>query len=159
MASNGDYARILLKKAGGDEAAIRKLGPDIDIPDEIVGFHAQQAVEKAIKAVLSASGVKYKFRHDLGYLRDLCKESGIELPSSLEGIEELTPFAAIERYGGEEPIPTTPGPEEPSPLNRNQALTWATAAVAWARDAIEQPEAGHDSPTQPDPGQAPPAPS
>ena len=50
----------------------------------------------------------------------------------------LTPFAAIERYGGEEPIPSTPGPEEPSQLDRDQALEWAAAAISWARDAIEQ---------------------
>jgi HEPN domain-containing protein len=149
MASNGDYAGVLLRKAGGDEAAIRKLGSDTDIPDEIVGFHAQQAVEKAIKAVLSANAIKYRFSHNLAYLRDLSKESGIELPSSLDGIEELTPFAAIERYGGEEPIPTTPGPEGPSPLDRGQALKWATAAIAWARSIVEQPEPNQASPPSP----------
>lgn len=147
MATNGDYARVLLRKAGGDEAAIRKLGSDTDITDEIVGFHAQQAVEKAIKAVLSANAIKYRFSHNLRYLRQLSKESGIELPSSLDGIEELTPFAAIERYGGEEPIPSTPGPEGPSPLDRDQALNWAAAAIAWARDAVEQPQPGHDPTT------------
>jgi HEPN domain-containing protein len=136
MATSGDYARVLLKKAGGDEAAIRKLGSDTDIPDDIIGFHAQQAVEKAIKAVLSANAIKYRFSHNLAYLRDLCKDSGIELPPSLDGIEELTPFAAIERYGGEEPIPSTTGPEGPDLLDRDQALTLAATAIAWARDAI-----------------------
>ncbi len=39
MATNGDQARVLLRKAGGDETAVRKLGSDTDIVDEIVGFH------------------------------------------------------------------------------------------------------------------------
>jgi HEPN domain-containing protein len=156
MASNGDYARVLLRKAGGDEAAIRKLGSDTDIPDEIIGFHAQQAVEKAIKATLSANAVKYRFSHNLAYLRDLSKESGIELPSSLDGIEQLTPFAAIERYGGEEPIPTIPGPEGPSPVDRTQALKWATAAIAWARSIVEESGTAQNSPTQPHPSQTSP---
>jgi len=140
MATNGDYARALLRKAGGDEAAIRKLGADTDIPDEIIGFHAQQAVEKAIKAVLSANAIKYRFSHNLAYLKQLCKESGIELPPGLDGIEELTPFAAIERYGGEEPIPSAPGPDGPGPLDRDQALKWAAATIAWAKGIVEQPE-------------------
>jgi hypothetical protein len=41
-----DVARLLLKKARQDEALVRKIGSDTDIADEIVGFHAQQAVEK-----------------------------------------------------------------------------------------------------------------
>ena len=31
MATNGDLARVLLRKAGGDKAVIRKIGPDTDI--------------------------------------------------------------------------------------------------------------------------------
>jgi HEPN domain-containing protein len=156
MATNGDQARVLLRKAGADEAVIRKIGADTEIADEIVGFHAQQAVEKAIKAVLSANGIRYRFTHNLRYLRQLSQESGIELPPNLDGIEKLTPFAAIERYGGEEPIPSAPEPEGPSSLDRDQALKWATAAIAWARDAVEQTEPGHDSLPQPDPGRTPP---
>ena len=147
MATNGDYARVLLRKAGGDEAVIRKIGADTDISEEIVGFHAQQAVEKAIKAVFSAKGIRYHFSHNLRYLRQLSKESAIELPSSLDGVEVLTPFAAIERYGGEESAPAAPGPEGPSSLDRDQALKWAAAAIAWARALIEET----------DPPQTPPA--
>jgi HEPN domain-containing protein len=150
MATNGDQAWVLLSKAAKDEALVRKIGSDTDIADEIIGFHSQQGVEKAIKAVLSANDIKYRFSHNLRYLRQLSQESGIELPASLDGIEALTPFAAIERYGGEEPIPATPGPEGPTPLDRDQALKWATAAITWARDAIEQPEPGNDPPEKPE---------
>jgi HEPN domain-containing protein len=157
MATNGDYARVLLRKAGADEAVIQKLGSDTDIADEIIGFHAQQAVEKAIKAVLGAYGIKYKFSHSLRYLRQLCAESDIELPSSLDGMEQLTPFAAIERYGGEEPIPSVPGSQKSDPLDRDQALKWADAAVAWAREVIDGfSEDTHERASQSDPGRTPP---
>lgn len=52
-----DLARVLLAKAIDDETLVRKVSPDTDIADAIVGFHAQQAVEKLIKAVLVARGV------------------------------------------------------------------------------------------------------
>ena len=55
-----DVARQLLKKARQDEALVRKIGSDTDIADEIVGFHAQQAVEKQLKAVLAARETPYK---------------------------------------------------------------------------------------------------
>jgi hypothetical protein len=45
----GDLAeasRTLFRKARGDAAAARDLAANPDIPDEIIDFHAQQAVEK-----------------------------------------------------------------------------------------------------------------
>ena len=44
----------------------------------------QQAVEKAIKAVLAANGTEFPFTHDLKQLRDFAEKSGIELPSALD---------------------------------------------------------------------------
>ena len=35
------------------------------ISDEIVGFHAQQAVEKWLKAVLGSRGIEFEYTHDL----------------------------------------------------------------------------------------------
>jgi HEPN domain-containing protein len=48
-----DHALVLLRKATDDATAARKFADDPEIADAIVGFHAQQAVEKALKAVLS----------------------------------------------------------------------------------------------------------
>ncbi len=44
-----DLARVLLARAIDDETLIRKVAPDTDIADAIVGFHAQQAAEKLIR--------------------------------------------------------------------------------------------------------------
>jgi hypothetical protein len=51
-----EEAQLLLRKAREDADAAAKLAADGDTADAIVGFHAQQAVEKALKAVLAASG-------------------------------------------------------------------------------------------------------
>jgi predicted RNase H-like HicB family nuclease len=47
-----EVAQLLLEKATGDLAAAELLAADERQADHVVGFHAQQAVEKSIKAVL-----------------------------------------------------------------------------------------------------------
>ena len=61
MATNGDLARRLLGAAREDELAAISVLRVEGISDAIVGFHAHQAVEKAIKAVLSAKGAEFPF--------------------------------------------------------------------------------------------------
>jgi HEPN domain-containing protein len=136
MAGEGDQARVLLSKAVQDEALVRKVGSDTDIADELVGFHAQQAVEKAMKAVLSAKGVRFPFTHDLGILRDLCKQAGAPLPNEMGDVAELTPYAAGLRYDDDELMDL---------VDRETALKWAASAVEWARQQIELKERTEDA--------------
>jgi hypothetical protein len=49
---------VLLGLAADDELAARSLLPVEGITDAILGFHTQQAVEKATKAVLEHGGVE-----------------------------------------------------------------------------------------------------
>ena len=49
-------AQILLIKAAEDEAALHVDGN----PESVLGFHAQQAVEKLIKALLSSLSVSFE---------------------------------------------------------------------------------------------------
>jgi hypothetical protein len=41
-----ELAELLLRKAEQDEFVLRELNPNPASPDEVIGFHAQQAVEK-----------------------------------------------------------------------------------------------------------------
>ncbi len=50
-------ASEMLEAARRDAAAYRALVQNAAIHDSILGFHAQQVVEKAIKAVLSSKSV------------------------------------------------------------------------------------------------------
>lgn len=57
-----DLARVLARKAEGDAKAMRRLASDPEIDDEPVGFHAQQAIEKWLKAVMAfheLEGMRY----------------------------------------------------------------------------------------------------
>ena len=135
-----DQARVLLSKASQDEALVRKVGSDTDVADELIGFHAQQAVEKAMKAVLVAAGIEFPFSHDLGLLRDLCKQAGTPLPDEIGDISELTPYAAWLRYDDNELLEL---------VDRETALNWATSAVRWASQQIEMKEPPKDAGSDP----------
>jgi len=93
-----EAAQLLMRKAAQDEFAVRTLSQVPESADEIIGFHAQQAVEKLLKAVLASSGIPYRKTHDLAELLDLLHDSGVVLPQEIEDVRVLTPFAAELRY-------------------------------------------------------------
>ena len=58
-------ARVLLGKAIEDEVLVRTVAENPEIGEAIVGFHAQQAVEKFVKAVLTAHGIAFAKTHTI----------------------------------------------------------------------------------------------
>ena len=65
--------------------------------DGIIGFHAQQAAEKALKAWLTILGIDFPRTHDLSLLIHKLEEGGAEV-TSLWALLELNPFAVQFRY-------------------------------------------------------------
>ncbi len=96
--NSADLARLLLRKAAQDEAVVRKFLGDPEVADEVVAFHAQQAAEKVLKAVLAFKGIRYGKVHDLTHLIDLLSDHGSPVPPHLVDICLLTPFAVEYRY-------------------------------------------------------------
>lgn len=120
-----DLARLLLGNASGDLAALTVLIPS-EVDDSILGFHAQQAVEKSLKAALAARGAEYERTHDLEYLVELAQSVGLEAPIATDELAQLTQWAVRFRYEAEVPA-----------LDRARALSivrsmndWASAIVA-----------------------------
>lgn len=95
-----ELALLLVRKAEGDESILDRLLSDHDIPDDVLGSHVQQAVEKRLKAVLALNEVEYEHTHSVSYLTALIEKEGIDLPGSREEIEGLTPWAVVARYDG-----------------------------------------------------------
>ncbi|MEO5370821.1 MAG: HEPN domain-containing protein [Magnetococcus sp. DMHC-1] len=93
-----DEARRLLRKADQDRTIFHVIKNHPNIESEAVCFHAQQAVEKSLKAVLMAKGAVFRRTHDLDELVDRIIDNGITLPFSSEYFSLLTPFAAQLRY-------------------------------------------------------------
>lgn len=127
MADQHDLARELLGLAEDDLVAAGALLDVAAVSDAIVGFHAQQAVEKAFKAILAEHGEIFPFTHNVGLLMQLCEDAGVVAPCSLAEADLLTPYAVALRYG------TKP----PATVDRQSALGLAGEAVAWARGFIE----------------------
>jgi hypothetical protein len=95
-----ELALLLVGKAEGDESILDRLLDDHDVPDDVLGFHVQQAVEKRLKAVLALNEVEYEHTHSVSYLTALIEKEGIDLPGRREEIEGLTPWAVAARYDG-----------------------------------------------------------
>jgi HEPN domain-containing protein len=77
---------------------MRRLASDPEIDDEAVGFHAQQAIEKWLKAVMASRGLEEVRIHDLGRLLELLGGAGVKLPTDADRVDELTIYAVPMRY-------------------------------------------------------------
>lgn len=91
-------AKMLLKMAEKDFTTIRKMASDKEYADEIFGFHAQQAVEMAAKALLSIHLIAFEFTHDLETLFDELVEHGCIAQEDFPDLIDLNDFAVQFRY-------------------------------------------------------------
>ena len=66
-------------------------------------FHAQQCVEKYLKALLVAHGLVFPRTHDLVALSDLCLQGGITIPVEQDRLDRLAAYAVQVRYPGADP--------------------------------------------------------
>ncbi|GIK39484.1 MAG: hypothetical protein BroJett011_33170 [Chloroflexota bacterium] len=124
-----ELARLLLQKADQDLVLVTNISDSKAIADEIVGFHIQQAIEKAIKAVLTRLGIQYEYTHDLSLLYQQVTQAGIIPPASLEVIDEFTAFAVQFRYT----LYQTPN------FDRNAGAQLAKNFIEWAHVMVEAP--------------------
>jgi len=98
VSPSADHARALLRKARDDAYVASQLAQDPNGPVWVLGFHAEQAVEKALKAVLSSCEVVYPRTHNLVTLVELLRANATELPPDGEALAQLIPFGVAMRY-------------------------------------------------------------
>ncbi len=91
-------AQVLLRAAERDWKTVELLLQHPDAPVSSVCFHAQQYLEKAMKAVLVSNAVIFRHTHDLEELASLLEQQGIKLPLSKDQLKGLSPFAVTIRY-------------------------------------------------------------
>lgn len=121
-----EEANRLLRAARSDLRATDALAADSEQENDVVGFHAQQAVEKSIKAVLAASGVEIPYTHDVSFLLDALGDHGSPVPEVVTQAEWLTPWAVAARYGAVD-----------ASLDRSAAVSVAAHAVQWAERRVD----------------------
>jgi HEPN domain-containing protein len=96
---NLEHAENMITMSKKDCNALRGMVDNVDyFSDEIFGFHAQQAVEKAAKALLDIYSIEFKKIHDIGELFNLLKKKGNDIPSEFLELQDLTEYAVDLRY-------------------------------------------------------------
>ena len=90
----------LLHASRDDEATL-----PLPVSDRVFGFHAQQAVEKLLEALIGAHGERFQLTHDLGVLLRHAVALGETLPVDHAELEALTGYASVWRYQEPQPIP------------------------------------------------------
>jgi HEPN domain-containing protein len=121
-----------LSKAEVDLGSARTLLRDRDETAPWAAcFHAQQAAEKCLKAVLAAGGSEPPYTHNLVALHASLPPTNA-LPDDVD-LATLTTYASGPRYAFSD-FPPEP---EPTWEDAEQALSWATAICRTVRDWLE----------------------
>jgi len=99
MTPANDEAKMMLELAERDYKTYRLLknSPEIHIASAL--FHAQQCVEKLMKAVLVSQGIIFRKTHNLVELSDLLMDNGVQPPMESSTLDKLSPCAIGLRYG------------------------------------------------------------
>jgi len=124
-----EKASLLLEKAKDDEILLEEIISNERVRNEIIGFHAQQASEKLLKALLMAKNIPYRRTHDLTELIDLLVDNGLKFPEPLMEIRTLSPFAVDFRY---DYIPE----EKEEPFDRERALEMVRMLRNWVEKML-----------------------
>ena len=130
-------SRTLRRKAKGDATAAREFAGNPDITDEIIGFHAQQAIEKWLKAVIAGRGDAFDHTHDLRRLIHVAARDLDRAPFDVDAVIALTQYSAPLRY--EDLL-------DAEPLDRKATIGLVDEIGKWAENVItttEQSGAGN----------------
>ncbi len=117
-----------LARARGDLVLARQPLPQGAFYEDLC-FHAQQAAEKALKAVYLHHGWSFRYTHDLEELVTNLRRKGLAVPAVVDEATILTSFAWEARY---------PGLSEPvSDEEYREAIRHAQAVMTWAEKEID----------------------
>ena len=117
-----DDPREWINRARSNLAMAKHRVPGAYLED--LCFQAQQAAEKAIKALMIAYDIDFPYVHDLTRLLVVLESSGESIPGCVRRSVNLTRYAVATRY---------PGIEQPvSEQQYTEAIADAEAVIEWA---------------------------
>ena len=120
-------AQEWLRRANGNLARAKQSKPKGAFWEDLC-FDAQQAAEKAIKAVLRFRAIDFPKTHDIRELLTLLDSNGQVIPAEIWDTMDLTDYAVETRY---------PGPAEPvTQKEYRKAVKMAERVVRWAENQI-----------------------
>lgn len=122
-----DDPREWLNRARGNLVRAESCIPGAYLED--LCFDAQQAAEKAIKAVFVCLGERFPFIHDLDELLGKLERNGLKIPKYVRQAKKLSSFAVLTRY---------PGMADPvTQREYRRAVRIAEAVLRWAERQVE----------------------
>lgn len=117
-----------LNRARSNLVQARARQPEVYLED--LCFQAQQAAEKALKALLLRRMGTFPYVHDLRSLLDRLEAEGEDLSGRMREVVRLNQYAVAARY---------PGVDEPvEPDEYEEAIRLAEYAVEWVQTALSE---------------------
>ncbi len=121
-----EESRRLLRLAQRDRETFDLLLPLQKASLAALGFHAQQAAEKALKAVAALRSIEIRRTHDLAALAQAILDDGGTLPLTVDDLRCLNPFAVEFRYD-DEMIPM---------ITREELNSLLSVLLVWAEQVL-----------------------
>jgi HEPN domain-containing protein len=140
--SDLDAARSMLTMAEKDAKAIAGMQDTETFDDEVFGFHVQQAIEKALKAWITALGFEHPITHNLIALLTILEENGCDVAELWE-LARYNAFAVQFRY--EEMGDQYQGVDRQEAISEIEGLIHQVRQVIAEADKAADEEVGCDS--------------
>ena len=122
-----DNPREWMNRARSNLAMAKSRVPDAYLED--LCFQAQQAAEKAIKAMMIMHDIDFPYVHDLTRLLMVLESSGERVPDGVRRAANLTRYSVATRY---------PGIEQPvSEQQYTEAIEDAEVVIRWADEQLQ----------------------
>lgn len=123
---NEEFAQQWIEKAEHDLQSAEYI-LDRNGPTDTSAFHAQQAIEKALKGLMTFYGMRAPRIHDLDVLAEEVLRKVPEIEDYLDRLSAISRYAVVTRY---------PGVENPAREEVLQALDVAREIVQLVRSQI-----------------------
>ena len=122
-----DDPRAWLDRARSNLIRAQQRAPNVYLED--LCFDAQQAAEKALKALCIERSLEFPYVHDLTRLVTLLQEEGQPVPDEVKEAGRLTRYAVFTRY---------PGVGDPvTEDDHERAVAIAERVVEWVEDHLD----------------------
>jgi HEPN domain-containing protein len=122
-----NLAAVFARKAEEDATAVREFAGNHRVADSVIGFHAQQAIEKWLKAMIAKRGGPVERTHDLDRLVEKSKAVDHGLPIDPDEVIALTQYAVPFRYDDL---------LDSEPLDRDGTVVLVESIRTWAREQL-----------------------
>jgi HEPN domain-containing protein len=123
----GNLAAVFARKADEDATAVREFAGNQRVADSVIGFHAQQAIEKWLKALIAKRGDPVERTHDLDRLIEKAQAVDRGLPVDPDEVIALTQYAVPFRYGDL---------LDAEPLDRDRTVALIESIGSWANACL-----------------------